>query len=81
MSKKMLIKKNCSVKVPKTWYIYVSEGSLSIGGIKFWGKVARGGVPLSAPEPVNLNSKILLGLTKPENVYLSLRYKRHSIIW
>ena len=35
-------KKNSSVKVPKTWYVYVSKGSLSIGEIKFWGEVARG---------------------------------------
>ena len=35
-------KKNCIVKVPKTWYVYVSKGALSIREIKFWGKVARG---------------------------------------
>ena len=34
--------KNCIVKVPKTWYTYVSKGALSIGAIKFWDKVARG---------------------------------------
>ena len=33
-------KKNCIVKVPKTWYKYVSKGALSFGEIKFCGKVA-----------------------------------------
>ena len=37
-------KKNSSVKVAETSYVYVSKGSLSIGEIKFWGKVARGGL-------------------------------------
>ena len=35
--------KNYILKVPKTWYVYVSKGALSIGEIKFWVKVARGG--------------------------------------
>ena len=30
------------MNVPKTWYAYVSNGAISIGEIKFWGKVARG---------------------------------------
>ena len=36
-------KKNSSVEVPQTSYVYVSKGPLSIGEIKFWGKVGRGG--------------------------------------
>ena len=31
------------MNVSKTLYICVLEGPLSIGEIKFWGKVARGG--------------------------------------
>ena len=38
---KKIIKK-CSENVPKTLYIYVSKGALSIGEIEFWGKVAGG---------------------------------------
>ena len=49
MAKKNLLnlklkKKNASVKVIKTFYVYVSKGPLSIGEIKFWGKVVGGGV-------------------------------------
>ena len=48
MAKKILLnlklKKNASVKVFKTFYIYVSKGPLSIGETKFWGKVVGGGV-------------------------------------
>ena len=40
-------KKNCIVNVPKTWYVYVSKGALSIGEIKFWVKVARGATGLN----------------------------------
>ena len=31
------------MKVSKTLYIYILKGPLSIGEIKFWGKVARWG--------------------------------------
>ena len=35
--------KNCILNVPKTLYIYVSKGALSIGEIKFLGCSGEGG--------------------------------------
>ena len=58
--KTLISNKNCSVTFDEISYVYVSKGSLSIGGIKFWGKVAKKGggrVPLSAPEPETLTQK------------------------
>ena len=40
--KTLISNKNCSVTFDEISYVYVSKGSLSIGGIKLSGKVARG---------------------------------------
>ena len=48
--KTLKIHKKYVTTFSKTWYTYVSKGALSIGAIKFWGKVAEGGSDLFSRE-------------------------------